>query len=118
MFVNHRFQSSQMSSDLELSKSFSSNGWTIRYGVFGEQQQHGQTIVFVHGTPWSSAVFKPLANALLTRGNYRIVLYDLAGYGQSQHFHNRSVKEDVLFVGGMSIHISYFRIQCADIALP
>ncbi|KAF1974887.1 alpha/beta-hydrolase [Bimuria novae-zelandiae CBS 107.79] len=68
-----------MAQDLKLSQSSSSNGWTIKYGVFGEANSHARTVVFVHGTPWSSAVFKPLAKALQSRGGYRVVLYDLAG---------------------------------------
>ncbi|KAF9740232.1 hypothetical protein PMIN02_005856 [Paraphaeosphaeria minitans] len=93
-----------MSSDLELSRSFSSNGWIIRYGIFGAEKSHNQTVVFVHGTPWSSAVFKPLAKALLSTGGYRVVLYDLAGYGQSQDFTEASLTQDgELFVGDTSV---------------
>lgn len=44
------------------------------------------TVVFVHGTPWSSKVFQPIVKALLARGHYQILLYDLPGYGQSQEF--------------------------------
>lgn len=96
-----------MTRDLELSQSFTSHGWIIKYGVFGENTEHTlgtygtQTIVFVHGTPWYSAVFKPLARALLSRGGYRVVLYDLAGYGQSQEYCEKEVEiKDNLFKGG------------------
>lgn len=41
-------------------------------------------VVFVHGTPWSSAVFRPIVEALLAKGSYQILVYDLPGYGQSQ----------------------------------
>ncbi|KAK7191456.1 hypothetical protein DPSP01_002943 [Paraphaeosphaeria sporulosa] len=95
-----------MTSDLELSQTFSSNGWAIRYGVFGAEKPHDQTVVFVHGTPWSSAVFKPLAKALLGRGGYRIVLYDLAGYGQSQDFtQDNPAKYGELFAGDTSVRM-------------
>ncbi|KAJ4305328.1 hypothetical protein N0V90_000859 [Kalmusia sp. IMI 367209] len=93
-----------MSQTLELDQKFSSNGWIINYGVFGEEHQYKQTVLFVHGTPWSSAVFKPLAKAILSRGGYRIVMYDLAGYGQSQDFNDKnSAKEDDLFKGDTSV---------------
>ena len=43
-------------------------------------------MVFIHGTPWSSAVFRPVVEALLEKGSYQILVYDLPGYGQSQDF--------------------------------
>ncbi|KAF2444914.1 alpha/beta-hydrolase [Karstenula rhodostoma CBS 690.94] len=95
---------SNMTQDLKLSQSFFSDGWTIRYGVFNAEKKHEQTVVFVHGTPWSSAVFKPLAKALLSRAGYRVVLYDLAGYGQSQDFSEESpAKDGELFEGDTSV---------------
>jgi pimeloyl-ACP methyl ester carboxylesterase len=104
-----------MTQDLRLSQSFCSDGWTIRYGVFGAEKKYEQTIVFVHGTPWSSAVFKPLTNALLGRGGYRVVLYDLAGYGQSQDFSDGSpAKDGELFVGSKFVNIRYLARHYAD----
>lgn len=70
---------------LELTYDF--KPWTIRYQLYrGEriEGQHSRTVVFVHGTPWSSVVFWPFADALMAQGGYNILLYDLAGYGQSQ----------------------------------
>jgi pimeloyl-ACP methyl ester carboxylesterase len=105
-----------MTQDLGLSQSFCSDGWTIRYGVFGAEKKYEQTIVFVHGTPWSSAVFKPLANALLGRGGYRVVLYDLAGYGQSQDILDESFPKDgESFIGGKFNYIKDFRRHHANI---
>ncbi|KAL1609862.1 hypothetical protein SLS60_001527 [Paraconiothyrium brasiliense] len=93
-----------MTRNLNLSQYFSSNGWTIKYGVFGGEKRHEQTVVFVHGTPWSSAVFDPLASALMNGGGYRVVLYDLAGYGQSQDFSEKgAAKGNELFVGDTSV---------------
>jgi pimeloyl-ACP methyl ester carboxylesterase len=43
-------------------------------------------VVFVHGTPWSSAVFEPTVKALLAKKSYQILVYDLPGYGQSQNY--------------------------------
>ena len=88
---------------LKLSKALRSHGWTIKYGVFGEETPNVQTVVFVHGTPWSSVVFKPLAKALLARGGWRVVLYDLAGYGESQEYlANEVEREGKMWAGGKS----------------
>lgn len=81
-----------MSSDLQLNQSLEAEGWTIRYGVFGPSgPTGGKAILFVHGTPWSSEVFKPLARALLSQRKHRVILYDLGGYGLSQE---RSLPSD------------------------
>lgn len=61
------------------------------------------TVVFVHGTPWSSVVFQPLAKALLATNQYRVLLYDLPGYGRSQHYTGRPRKDDELFEGNTSV---------------
>jgi pimeloyl-ACP methyl ester carboxylesterase len=45
---------------------------------------------FAHGTPWSSVVFQPIAEALLAKGTYQILVYDLPDYGQSQDFDSSS----------------------------
>lgn len=39
------------------------------------------SVVLCHGTPWSAAVWAPLAAAL--RGTYRVHLWDMPGYGAS-----------------------------------
>ena len=84
-----------MSSDLHLDQSFEAEGWTIRYGVFGPSgPTGGKTILFVHGTPWSSEVFKPLARALLSQRKHRVILYDLGGYGLSQERSSPSDDEE------------------------
>ncbi|KAH7350670.1 Alpha/Beta hydrolase protein [Rhexocercosporidium sp. MPI-PUGE-AT-0058] len=79
--------------DLALSLKF--EGWNIRYNILKSQDPSAPTrpakcAVFVHGTPWSSIVFKPTIEALLARGSYQILVYDLAGYGQSQEFDTSS----------------------------
>jgi pimeloyl-ACP methyl ester carboxylesterase len=43
-------------------------------------------VVFVHGTPWSSVVPQPIAEALFAKRTYQILVYDQPGYGQSQDF--------------------------------
>ncbi|POS74889.1 hypothetical protein DHEL01_v206715 [Diaporthe helianthi] len=75
----------------DLPDTFAHIGWSIRYLTLGSTNNSSSVsanpwVVFVHGTPWSSDVFRPLANALSASGSFNIVLYDLAGYGQSQTF--------------------------------
>ena len=75
---------------MKLYSTFKCENWTVRYGLFepiifpSPKLSDIQTVTFVHGTPWSSDVFQPLATALLARGRHRVLLYDLPGYGQSQ----------------------------------
>lgn len=59
--------------------------WNIAYGLYGSSIKSAEkTIVFVHGTPWSSKVFLPLVEAITAVFPYQVLLYDLAGYGDSQ----------------------------------
>jgi pimeloyl-ACP methyl ester carboxylesterase len=73
----------------DLPDIFAHSGWSIRYlarqiNTSSPSASSTPWVVFVHGTPWSSDVFRPLADALSASGSFNIVLYDLAGYGQSQ----------------------------------
>lgn len=78
--------------DYHLPSSFDFAGWTIKYALLSPASNPTKTLVFIHGTPWSSAVFQPLAQSLLsTHNDIHILLYDLPGYGQSQQ---RSEAED------------------------
>lgn len=75
---------------IPLPSSFNHDNWEIKYTLLSSNRTDSttpsQTLVFVHGTPWSSAIFSPLATSLLTTTpNLTILLYDLPGYGQSQH---------------------------------
>lgn len=77
----------------DLPETFAHNGWSIRYLARRAKYEDSFAaaspwVVFVHGTPWSSDVFRPLANALSAGGGFNVVLYDLPGYGQSQTFTN------------------------------
>ncbi|PVH85123.1 alpha/beta-hydrolase [Cadophora sp. DSE1049] len=76
---------------MELPSSFNFQDWDIRYNVLEPENINGPSrqakcVVFVHGTPWSSIVFKPTIEALLAKGPYKVLVYDLPGYGQSQNF--------------------------------
>ncbi len=63
-----------------LSESFVFEGQTVRYGTFGHAD--AAPLVLVHGTPFSSVVWRRIAPHL---AEYRRVLYfDLLGYGRSE----------------------------------
>lgn len=53
-------------------------GGHVAYDVFGE----GRPVVLVHGTPFSSYVWRSIAPALAE--NYRVYVFDLLGYGASE----------------------------------
>ena len=96
---------------MELPSSYEFQGWTLRYRLAESEsssapgQPQAKTAVFVHGTPWSSAVFQPVIEALLAKGPYRVLAYDLPGYGQSQSFNpgNGSTMADQDFPGDTSV---------------
>lgn len=50
-------------------------------------------MVFCHGTPWSSAMWRPFAEALSTQ--FRVYLWDMPGYGQSSMETEHRVSLDV-----------------------
>ncbi|KAK6435584.1 hypothetical protein LTR95_008227 [Oleoguttula sp. CCFEE 5521] len=64
------------------------SGWLIKYELLRAKPNArvltSRTIVFVHGTPWSSAMFRPIATVLHEVHNCNVLLYDLGGYGDSQ----------------------------------
>lgn len=45
------------------------------------EQFRGPPVVFCHGTPWSSAVWRPVADAL--SADFTVHLWDMLGYGTS-----------------------------------
>jgi len=63
--------------ELQLTETFDYAGQTVRYGVVGK----GSPLVFVHGTPFSSAVWRKIIPYFADR--HRVYFYDLLGYGQS-----------------------------------
>ncbi|MEE3853540.1 alpha/beta hydrolase [Gordonia sp. LSe1-13] len=52
-------------------------GHSIAWQSFGS----GPALVFLHGTPWSSALWRPIAEPLADR--FTVYLWDMPGYGQS-----------------------------------
>ena len=63
---------------LQLTETFKYEGQTVRYGVSG----NGAPLVFVHGTPFSSAIWRKIVPYFADR--HRVYFYDLLGYGQSE----------------------------------
>ena len=62
----------------KLRESFEYRGDRVAYDVYGE----GPPVVLVHGTPFSSYVWRGIAPALAE--NYRVYVFDLLGYGTSE----------------------------------
>lgn len=70
---------------LALPDVFDFDGQPIRFGVLGA----GQPVVLVHGTPFSSQVWRRIAPII---GRFRQVFYfDLLGYGQSEKHQGQDV---------------------------
>lgn len=61
-----------------LTQRFEYQGQSIAFNVFGA----GDPIVLVHGTPFSSFVWRKCAQELAR--SFTIYVYDLLGYGQSE----------------------------------
>lgn len=61
-----------------LAETFDFEGQQVRYGVIGA----GDPLVLVHGTPFSSIVWRRIAPHLAARRT--IFYFDLLGYGQSE----------------------------------
>ena len=77
-----------MTSDL-LSEEWSWRGRRVRWGRWGS----GPDVVFCHGTPWSSALWAPYAQAL--SASFTVHLWDMPGYGASSMEPDHAVSLDV-----------------------
>lgn len=66
-----------MNDEGELQRVSPWRGRRVRWDTFGS----GPDVVFLHGTPWSSALWRPIAEALSTR--FTVHLWDMPGYGRS-----------------------------------
>ena len=70
---------------LKLERSFNFQGDVIAWDTVGQ----GEPVVLIHGTPFSSFVWRNIARELaLTR---QVFLYDLLGYGQSSKREDQDV---------------------------
>ena len=72
-------------SEWNLPRRFKSESGEIAYNVLGD----GPPVVFVHGTPSWSYLWRHIANKLMS--NWSVYVYDLVGYGCSE----RSESQDV-----------------------
>ena len=62
---------------MRLHEHFSWQGRDVAWGRWGS----GPPVVFCHGTPWSSRLWAPFAEAL--QSDFTVHLWDMPGYGQS-----------------------------------
>lgn len=62
---------------MDLPERYEWQGRHIAWGRAG----HGPAVVFCHGTPWSSMLWRPIADALTDR--FAVYLWDMPGYGRS-----------------------------------
>ncbi len=67
-----------MTAEWTLGKVFDFEGQSVAYDVLGE----GEPVVLVHGTPFSSYVWRTIARELAR--DRKVFLLDLLGYGQSE----------------------------------
>ena len=63
--------------NVDLTERYEWQGRQIAWGRAGD----GPAVVFCHGTPWSSVLWRPIADALTER--YTVYLWDMPGYGRS-----------------------------------
>jgi len=68
----------KMIQDWTLSKRFGSSFGQIAYEQFG----NGDPLLMIHGTPFSSFVWRQFAPVLAE--DFQVTVYDLVGYGQSE----------------------------------
>ncbi|MQA24890.1 MAG: alpha/beta fold hydrolase [Micromonosporaceae bacterium] len=74
-------------SDWELSQTYRSGSGEVRWERLGEPG--AQPVVLLHGTPFSSHVWRGVARALASR--YQVFVWDMPGYGASAKFEGQDV---------------------------
>ncbi|MEU5655660.1 alpha/beta fold hydrolase [Streptomyces sp. NPDC047737] len=74
-------------SDWTLDRSFTSSSGAVRWAALGPEQ--APPVVLVHGTPFSSYVWRGIARALAQ--DHRVYLWDLPGYGSSAQYAEQDV---------------------------
>ncbi|MFG2091188.1 alpha/beta fold hydrolase [Spirillospora sp. NPDC048824] len=63
-----------------LGKTYRSRSGEVRWDVHGDE--HADPVVLLHGTPFSSYVWRGVARALAT--THRVYVWDMPGYGTSE----------------------------------
>lgn len=74
---------------IELDQEYAWRGRRVRWARHGD----GPPVVFCHGTPWSSALWEPFADALSSQ--FTVHLWDMPGYGASSKDAGHRVSLDV-----------------------
>lgn len=74
---------------LVLDETFSWEGRSVRW----ERMGSGPEVVFCHGTPWSSQLWRPYAEALAS--DHTVYLWDMPGYGHSSKHADHAVSLDI-----------------------
>ncbi len=67
-----------MAEDWRLERTFDFGGRPVAWDVFGD----GAPVVLIHGTPFSSWVWRTIARELAR--SHKVYLFDLLGYGRSE----------------------------------
>lgn len=65
-----------------LGETFGSSAGEVRWARLG--RAGGEPVVLLHGTPWSSYVWRGVARALAADGRYEVYVWDMPGYGRSE----------------------------------
>ncbi len=68
--------------DWTLGETLASTAGQVRWARLGPAG--GEPVVLLHGTPWSSFVWRGVARALAADGRYEVYVWDMPGYGRSQ----------------------------------
>lgn len=72
-----------------LGEAFRSTSGEVRWARLGPPG--GQPVVLLHGTPWSSYVWRGTARALAADGRYTVYVWDMPGYGRSEKYAGQDV---------------------------
>ncbi len=73
--------------DWQLNESFRSTSGTVRWDRQGPED--GKPVVLLHGTPFSSFVWREIAQALAQQ--YQVFVWDMPGYGSSEKHRGQDV---------------------------
>ncbi|NSC20301.1 alpha/beta hydrolase [Streptomyces albus subsp. chlorinus] len=70
-----------------LDRTYASAHGQVRWAVLGDPAD--PPVVLLHGTPWSSFVWRDIARALA--GSHRVFVWDMPGYGSSEKYEGQDV---------------------------
>ncbi|MBW9213653.1 alpha/beta hydrolase [Mumia sp. zg.B53] len=81
---------------MQLTRTYERQGRSVAWDRLGS----GPAVVMCHGTPWSSALWQPFAEALSRE--FAVYLWDMPGYGQSSMNPGGAVSLRALLLHGAS----------------